>query len=282
MSRIIMTPSKVQPTARVFDMKERVIKFPFSQNATQLGTGIKLGAGLIVTDIFVKVDAAAAGTLNVGLGSNGDNLIDALSCAATGYKYRDVLESAFLPSQYGAAGGNYVNTAAGIAIGTTTTKIKSANAIEYTIDGIRYTKAATDDLWIPASVATSAVDLFNGCYLYLDAAGAQSVVDGTEAATLAGITWPDPVVAGKCCIGKITLSDSVGAFVAGEALTGGNVTVVYTDAVSGTNDDVFGLTSQLVPAMGGVRVATEAEIVYSTSAHAISGWVYVVVRGGFE
>jgi hypothetical protein len=271
-------------TARIFDMPERVIKFPFSQNATQISTGITLGSGLVVTDVFVNVTAAAAGTLNVGLGSTAvDNVIDALSCASTGYKYRDVIESEFLPSQYGAAGGNFVNTAAGLAVGGTVQKVKTANAIEYTIDGIRYSKAATDDLFT-FSGWDCAASKAKGAFLYLDTAGAASIVGTADAASVSAIVWPDPVVAGKCCIGYVTVLQSGGGGFTG-ATTGfddATTTDAYTDAVSGTNSSTFGLTDQLVPAMGGVRLASDSEIFYTTSAHAIAGWVYIVVKGGFE
>jgi hypothetical protein len=116
MSRIVLDSPEISNTTRIFDMKEKVIKIPFSQNATQVTTGITLKSGLVITDVFVNVTAAAAGTLNVGLGSSGvDNLIDAVSCASTGYIYRDGIESEFMAPVYGAPGGNYVNTAAGVA-----------------------------------------------------------------------------------------------------------------------------------------------------------------------
>jgi hypothetical protein len=176
-----------------------------------------------------------------------------------------VIESEFLPSAYGAPGGNYVNTAAGLAIGTTTTKVKTANAIEYTIDGIRYSKAATDDLFTMTGMDTTASTKYNGAFLY------------------PGITWPDPVVADKCCIGYVTVVKSDGAFTGGTtALNAANVTAAYTDGVSGTNSSTFGLTDQLVPSMGGLRLTSDYEIYYSTSAHAIAGFVYIVVKGGFE
>lgn len=285
MSRIHLASPKVAATTKIYDMPERVIKFPFSQNATQVTTGITLKSGLWITDIWANVvTGVASGKLHVGLGSSGtDNLIDNLDCATAGYKYRDVIESEFLPSAYGAPGGNYVNTAAGLAIGTTTTKVKTANAIEYTIDGIRYSKAATDDLFTMTGMDTTAANKYNGAFLYLDSAGAASIVAATEGATLAGITWPDPVVADKCCIGYVTVVKSDGAFTGGTtALNAANVTAAYTDGVSGTNSSTFGLTDQLVPSMGGLRLTSDYEIYYSTSAHAIAGFVYIVVKGGFE
>lgn len=283
MSRIVLDSAKVANTARIFDMKEKVIKFPFSQNATQVSTGITLKSGLVITDAFVRVTTAAAGTLNVGLGSSGvDNLIDALSCSATGYKYRDVIESEFLPPVMGAPGGNFVNTAAGLAIGTTATKVKTANAIEYTIDGVRYSKAATDDLFT-FSGWDCADTKSKGAFLYLDAAGAASIVGTADAADVASIVWPDPVVDGKCCIGKVTVTQSGGGFTGGTTgFDDATTTDLYTDAVSGTNASTFGLTDQLVAQMGGIRLTSDYEIYYSTSAHAIAGWVYIVVRGGFE
>lgn len=284
MSRIVLETTKVKNTTRIFDMKEKVIKIPFSQNASQVTTGVTLKSGLVITDCFVNVTAAAAGTLNVGLGSTGvDNLIDALSCAATGYKYRDSIESEFLNPLYGAPGSNYVNTAAGLAIGGTVQKVKTANAIEYMIDGIRYSKAATDDLFT-FSGWDCAASKAKGAFLYLDTAGAASIVGTADAADVASIVWPDPVVADKCCVGYVTVLQSAGGGFTG-ATTGFNdatTTDAYTDAVSGTNGSTFGLTDALVAQMGGVRLTSDYEVFYTTSAHAIAGWVYIVVRGGFE
>lgn len=282
---IKMYPHVVAPTTRVFDMPERVIKFPFSQNAVAKRTGVVLQSGMWITDIFVQVTTAVGGSsLNVMLGSTGvDNLIDALSCAATGWFYRDALESEFLPSLYGVPGGNHVNTSAGLAIATTKTKVKSVNSIEYFIDGVRYVKAGTDNLFDLTGMNTTGGTKYNGAFLYLDAAGTASIVAATEGATEAAIAWPDPVVADKCCVGKVVVTKSDGAFTGGTTdLDAANVTATYTNAVSGTNSSTFGLSDRIAMGMLGMRLTSDLELYYSTSAHAVAGWVYVVVRGGFE
>jgi hypothetical protein len=151
------------------------------------------------------------------------------------------------------------------------------------IDGIRYSKAATDDLFT-FSGWDCATSKAKGAFLYLDTAGAASIVGTADADSVGAIVWPDPVVANKCCIGYVTILQSGGGGFTG-ATTGFNdatTTDAYLDAVSGTNSSTFGLSDQLVSVMGGVRLTSDYEIFYTTSAHAIAGFVYVVVRGGFE
>lgn len=77
---------------------------------------------------------------------------------------------------------NYVT--AGIAIGTTTSKIKTVAAIQYCINGFIFAKAATDDLFVFTTVAPIQQALTTCYYLLcLDAAGASVVVNGVPMLT---------------------------------------------------------------------------------------------------
>jgi hypothetical protein len=110
-----------------------------------------------------------------------------------------------------------------LAIGTTTQKAKTANAITYTINGRTYNKAATDDLFTLAGTALAArqTSVF---WLWLDASGAASVTqsDIKEASTSTSTTaryvpgafeWPD--VVDKCCVGALSITTAGSVFTPG-------------------------------------------------------------------
>lgn len=118
---------------------------------------------------------------------------------------------------------NVCLTAGGLAIGTTTQKAKTVNAITYTINGRTYTKAATDDLFTLSGTTSTArqVCVF---WLWLDSAGTATVTQSAikEASTSTSTTtryvagafdWPD--VVDKCCVGALTVTNGASSFVPG-------------------------------------------------------------------
>ena len=104
---------------------------------------------------------------------------------------------------------NYSN--AGLAIGTTKSKVKTANAIDYTIDGIFYSKAATDDLFVHTDVTVQAVGTTKLYALCLDASGNASIIAGPVTQTVDGITYTlkagqlPPIPATKCLVGVLKI-----------------------------------------------------------------------------
>ena len=99
-------------------------------------------------------------------------------------------------------------TSGGLAIGTTKTKVKTVNAINYTINGINYVKAGTDDLFVHTT--TTVQPVLTTCYylLCLDTSGNASIVKGT--AKLTATLATDPAVlpaapAGKCVVGALKI-----------------------------------------------------------------------------
>lgn len=75
--------------------------------------------------------------------------------------------------------GTRAFTSGAIAIGTTKSKVKTAAIINYCIDGIMYTKAATDDLFVFTDLTVQAANTTKLYALCLDAAGTASIVTGT-------------------------------------------------------------------------------------------------------
>ena len=125
---------------------------------------------------------------------------------------------------------------AGLAIGTTTSKAKTANAVDYQIHGRAYRKAATDDLFTLSgtALATHQVCAF---FLYLDSAGTASVEQSAiKTASTAGsgyfegaFDWPAPV--GKSVIGALLIKSGGSTFTPGStALT------TVTTYVNAAND----------------------------------------------
>ncbi len=70
-----------------------------------------------------------------------------------------------------------------IANGTTDGKLKTVNAVDFQIDGVKFTKAGTDDLWdLTGEVDTIAAE-FRAYWLYLDSSGVATIVAGTTKTT---------------------------------------------------------------------------------------------------
>ena len=119
---------------------------------------------------------------------------------------------------------NFSSAAANLAIGTTTSKVRTTtNVTQYNIDGRSYFKAAADDQWTLSgtSLTTHQVCAF---FMMLDASGVatiqQSDVAVASTSTAAGIayvpgafTWPDPL--NKAVIGAVLVKSAGAVFVPG-------------------------------------------------------------------
>lgn len=81
---------------------------------------------------------------------------------------------------------NRALSSAAAAIGTTTQKVKTAATLTYTINGIFFSKAATDDFWTLAGT-TVAASMFQKYLLLIDSAGAASIQEGVQANTAAKV-----------------------------------------------------------------------------------------------
>lgn len=90
-----------------------------------------------------------------------------------------------------------------LADGGTAGYVKLVNAIQFMVDGQRYSKAATDDLWnLSAEVDTTSVQ-YRAYMLCLNAAGTASVVTGANAASAAAavVAAEKSVPASKVVVG---------------------------------------------------------------------------------
>lgn len=112
---------------------------------------------------------------------------------------------------------------AGLAIGTTKSKVKTAVATFYSIGGVMYTKAITDDLFVLAGAAFAGATRI--WVLCLDASGTASAVLGTSTSEFPDI--PDTV----CPIGYIKVVAAAGTtFTPGTTLLdAANITTTYVD-----------------------------------------------------
>lgn len=110
----------------------------------------------------------------------------------------------------------------GIAIGTTKSKVKTAAAVDYSIGGVLYTKAATDDLFVLSGAAFAGATRY--ILLGLDK-------DGTASATVGSATELPDVPAGVCPVGYLKVVAAVGTtFTPGTTLLdAAGVTVTYVD-----------------------------------------------------
>jgi hypothetical protein len=124
--------------------------------------------------------------------------------------------------------GNLCLGAAGLDEGTNAATIKTVNAIDYAIDGILYSKAATDNIAMNALAAQA--DLTDCMYLVtIDASGTVVLVKGNAVAAGGDCELPD-LPDGYCAIGAIKIALSGGTFTSGTTdLSGTGVTATYYD-----------------------------------------------------
>jgi hypothetical protein len=120
--------------------------------------------------------------------------------------------------------GTRAFTTGALAIGTTKSKIKTAAAINYCIDGIMYVKAATDDLFVFTDVTVQAISTTKYYLLCLDASGTATVISGTSTGLPA---IPD----GVCPVGYVKIvTSAAGTFVpATTLLDAAQVTATYVN-----------------------------------------------------
>jgi len=121
-------------------------------------------------------------------------------------------------------------TSGGLAIGSDTTKVKTASATYYFISGKLYVLAATDDLIAPSGVITDGY--YNVFVLTVNAAGTAAIAMGTEAVALEDVVFP-ATPAASAVVGFVIVRTVGSDFTGGTtALTGGDVTVVYVNATA--------------------------------------------------
>lgn len=126
---------------------------------------------------------------------------------------------------------NSVAGKAGVATGTTTSKVKTANQVDFFINGSVFRKAATDDFWTLTG-STVAISSFQKWLLCVDSSGAASVVIGTAASTAAGVVLP-ALPANKSVFGVLTVAtDASHTFIPGTTLLGAaGITATYVDGL---------------------------------------------------
>ena len=141
-------------------------------------------------------------------------------------------------------------TAAGAEIGTTTTKVQTANTITYTVGGKFYSKTATDDLWAPGADSNSSTVVGKSSWqkyiCLLDTSGNASVWEGTQSkVSAAAVTWDNiskvsawapfltAVGSTKCIAVTLTVAtDSSHTFTPGTTAFGATgITTTYTDGI---------------------------------------------------
>ena len=128
--------------------------------------------------------------------------------------------------------------AGSLAIATTTQHVKTTATVKLVAGGRHVALGAADPIYSLVAANSVAINKFNVLCLYSDSAGTVSAKMGTEAATLAAVTYPTPDV-GKALFGIVTISAGANVFTGGTtALTGGTVTVTYTDVIGAVDPSI--------------------------------------------
>jgi hypothetical protein len=137
-------------------------------------------------------------------------------------------------------------TAAGCATATTTSKVKTANTLTYTISGKFYTKTGTDNFWTLAAGTTVPAASWQKYLLLIDTAGAASTIEGVPSPiNAAAVAWSNvsaisaysPVLlalgSGRCIAGVLTVAtDATHTFIPGTTLLGATgITATFIDGI---------------------------------------------------
>lgn len=122
-----------------------------------------------------------------------------------------------------------------VAVGTTTSKVKTTNSVSFSVDGALYTKAATDDFWT-LSGSVLAVSSFRVILLLVNAAGTMSIASSSDSlVSAAKCVLPDitTTLDGKAIFGYITVAtNSSTTFTPGTTLLGAaGITTTYFSGV---------------------------------------------------
>lgn len=140
-----------------------------------------------------------------------------------------------------ATGGSFALTAGGLVVATTTSKLKTANTITYTIDGIFKSKAGTDNIaWTaPATnyVIITPVTAGNKCAiaLWLDSAGNFTQTQGalTPYSVSTDVATPPPNPGSRALVGIAVVTAATATFTPGtSAFAVAGTTVNYYDVMS--------------------------------------------------
>jgi len=117
---------------------------------------------------------------------------------------------------------NGIFTSAAIAIGTTTTKVKTATATRFFINDVYGLLAVTDDFWTLSGTVTNG--MFNVFVLYITSAGVAGAAMGTEGATRGAVVMPT-IPEDAAIVGFVEINPTgTGNFVGGTtALSDGTV-----------------------------------------------------------
>ena len=118
-----------------------------------------------------------------------------------------------------------------ITIGSAAAKVKSTATINHLVDGVFYTKGATDDFWVLTGFDCTNAQ-FNKCLLCIDSSAAMQIVAGTEGAS-AGAVVLGAIPASYSVVGMVLVNPTgTGDFTGGTTdLNDGTVVpnAVYTD-----------------------------------------------------
>lgn len=99
-------------------------------------------------------------------------------------------------------------------IGLTKPKVKMAAAAVYTVAGVHYAKALTDNFWVLTGFNVTNA-MYNLCLLCIDDNGDMQIAAGTEAATLVAVVLPD-TPADSCVVAMLEVNPTgTGNFVGG-------------------------------------------------------------------
>lgn len=129
--------------------------------------------------------------------------------------------------------GNRPFSSGKIAIGTTKSKVKTAAAIDYCIDGQFYSVAATDDLFVHTDLTVQPTLSTKWYALCLDAAGAASIIQGPNNLTAAVSAQTNKaalpeIPATKCLVGAIKVVSGAATYTPATTLNdAANITTTY-------------------------------------------------------
>jgi hypothetical protein len=135
---------------------------------------------------------------------------------------------------------------AAVAQGTTTSKVKSVNSVDYAIDGAIFRKAGTDDLWT-LSGSVVAISSWQKYLLCLDSASAASIVAGTPSTVSAAAVGLPTLPTSKAVIGVLTIATN-GATTFTPGTTALNAAGITATLIDGLDSGYFSAGASAITA----------------------------------
>jgi hypothetical protein len=166
------------------------------------------------------------------------------TCKNVGVLNDTVIANTVLTNRLALDNLNFITTSGAIAISANTFGAYNTATINYTADGLFFSKTTTANLWtLTGSAITGTYPAYTKYLLLLNASGTASVLQSSVSYVGLGSCIYPSMPDGNCVCGFVTITVNSGTFTPGStALSAGNLTVTYNN---GTDKYLFPLIADV-------------------------------------